>query len=603
MLNPTNKQHVEEKIKALLGQMRLAEKIGQMTQVEINSITPDEVQKFSIGSILSGGGANPEPNNPQSWHNRVHAYLEPALKNRLSIPLLYGVDAVHGHSNVQGATIFPHNIGLGATRDEALLQKIGRITAVEVAATGVPWTFAPCAAVPQDIRWGRTYEGYSQNTAVVLRLSTALIRGLQDAGDGSGLRHPQAVMPSVKHFVGDGGTEWGTSTRAEWLKSDIWSKVDDRFSIDQGITAGDEAFLRAVHLPPYIAAIKAGALNIMISYSSWGGLKMHAQRYLLTDVLKEEFNFAGFLVSDWFAINQLNPEYYQCVVASINAGLDMIMVPWDYIEFMENLTQAVEQGDIPLSRIDDAVSRILRAKIELGLFEHPFAAEDTIDLVGCADHRAVAREAVAKSAVLLKNEQQTLPLDKHINHLLVAGQGADDIGLQCGGWTIAWMGEAGPITPGTTLLEGLKAAVADNTTITYSSDGQFAPQTKADVAIVVLSESPYAEGMGDRGDLTLTEEDLSLLARVRPLCRRLVVILYSGRPLIITDQLGNWDAFVAAWLPGSEANGISDLLFGARPFQGKLSYAWPRAMNQVPLLALQSSAQEPLFEYGFGLTS
>jgi beta-glucosidase len=592
---------VSEQAAALLGQMTLAEKIGQMTQVEKNSIDPRGVKESDIGSVLSGGGGNPQPNNPENWRRMVRGFQEAALETRLAIPLIYGVDAVHGHNNVIGATIFPHNIGLGAARDEELVAEIGRITATEVAATGVPWTFAPAVSVPQDLRWGRTFEGYSQNTELVSRLGPALVRGLQNAGGAGGLRHPQSVLASVKHFAGDGGTQWGTGTKAEWIESAIWEVDGQPFIIDQGETVGDEAALRAIHLTPYVAAIAAGALNIMVSFSSWGGLKMHAHRYLLTEVLKGELNFAGFLISDWMGISQLSPDYYECVVTSINAGLDMIMVPYEYRLFIDTLTTAVEAGDVPLARINDAVRRILRVKIELGLFEHPFAAEDTLDLVGSAAHRAVAREAVAKSAVLLKNDAQTLPLDKNIPHLLLAGQGAHDIGLQCGGWTIEWMGELGAITPGTTILEGIQEIVGADTIITYEPEGKFERQVKADAAIVVLSETPYAEGVGDRADLALPPEDLALLARVRPLCRRLVVILLSGRPLIVTSQIHEWDAFVAAWLPGTEGQGLSDVLFGDRPFQGKLPCPWPRSMAQIPLSALAKSAEGPLFDFGFGL--
>ena len=604
MANENRLAQVHERVNNLVRQMTLAEKIGQMTQVEKNSITPEEVREHFIGSVLSGGGGNPDPNTPEMWRAMVRGYQEPALETRLAIPLIYGADAVHGHNNVKGATIFPHNIGLGAARDEELVAQIGRITALEVAATGVPWTFAPCVAVPLDLRWGRTYEGYGQDTALVSRMGAALVRGLQDAGGDDGLRHPNSVLASVKHYVGDGGAQWDTASIYEWTDSTIWpTAADGQRRIDQGVTAGDEAILRAVHLPPYQAAIDAGALNIMISFSSWGGLKMHAHRYLMTDVLKEELGFEGFLVSDWMGISQINPDYYSCVVASINAGLDMIMVPFDYHLFIEQLTQAVQAGDVSLSRIDDAVSRILRVKLELGLFEHPFASENSLDLVGSAEHRAVAREAVAKSLVLLKNDEQTLPLAKDVPQLLVAGQGANDIGLKCGGWSIEWMGSTGAITPGTTLLEAIKETVGSDTAVSYDADGQFDPQSSADVAIVVISEPPYAEGNGDRADLSLPETDLALLARVRPLCRRLVVIMVSGRPLIITDKLHDWDAFVAAWLPGTEGKGISDVLFGDKSFAGKLPCAWPRSMAQIPLSALAESEESPLFPFGYGLVT
>ncbi|MBZ0305090.1 MAG: glycoside hydrolase family 3 protein, partial [Anaerolineae bacterium] len=367
----------------------------------------------------------------------VRAFQEAALKTRLAVPLLYGADCVHGHNNVKGAVIFPHNIGLGAARDEKLVYEIGRITAREMLATGVHWNFAPAVSVPQDIRWGRTYEGYSENTELVIKLSTAYIRGLQDSG----------VLASVKHFVADGATEWGTAPKPASHENN-WQAVTDSYSIDQGDTQINEAVLRSVHLAPYIAAIEAGALNIMVSHSSWNGLKMHANHYLLTTVLKEECGFQGFLVSDWMAINQIDPDYYTCVVKSINAGLDMIMVPFDYKKFIEMLTLAVQKGDVLLERIDDAVRRILRAKYWLDLFNQPFGQEALLPEVGSPAHREVARQAVRQSLVLLKNEDKLLPLPKSVSKLLVAGQGADDIGLMCGGWSISWQGSAGATTQG-----------------------------------------------------------------------------------------------------------------------------------------------------------
>ena len=594
-------EQVNEKAEQLLAQMTLPEKIGQMTQVERQYITPDAVRDYFIGSVLSGGGSNPEPNTPEMWRKMVCKFQDAALETRLGIPMIYGVDAVHGHNNLIGAVIFPHNIGLGATNDAVLVEEIGRITAREVSATGIPWTFAPCVAVPQDIRWGRTYEGYGQDTDLVSRLGTALVRGLQDAGGDGNLRYPQSVLASIKHYVGDGGAAWGTAVKQEWINSDVWDHEGEKFSIDQGVTTADEAALRAVHLPPYQAAIEAGALNIMVSFTTWNGLKMNAHRYLLTTVLKEELGFAGFLISDWEAISQISADYYQCVVSSINAGMDMIMVPYDYVRFIDHLTRAVQAGDVSMARINDAVRRILKVKIALGLFEYPYAARDALDLIGSAAHRQVAREAVAKSLVLLKNENQTLPLTPNISQLLIAGQGAKDIGLQCGGWSIAWLGGTGDITKGTTLIAGIREHLTDETAVLYDPQGNFDPQTDADVAVVVLSEEPYAEGYGDRADLSLSDVDLALLARVRPLCARLIVILISGRPLIITEQLEEWDAFVAAWLPGTEGSGISDVLFGDKPFQGKLPCPWPRSMDQIPLSALEVSKENPLFPFGYGL--
>jgi beta-glucosidase len=571
--------------------MTLAEKIGQMTQVENRSISPAEVAQHEIGSVLSGGGGNPDPNTPESWAAMVRGYQEAALTTRLRIPLLYGADAVHGHSNVYGAVVFPHNIGLGAAGDPRLAERVGQITAAEARATGVHWVFAPAVSIPQDIRWGRTYEGFSENTGLVSRLGVAQLQGLQNRDGSPDLGHPRTVLASVKHFVGDGGTTWGSNTTTGWI-------------IDQGATEVDEVTLRAVHLPPYVAAVDAGAQNVMISLSSWGGLRMHAHRYLLTDVLKGELGFAGFLVSDWQGVDYVHDDYYTALVTSVNAGVDMVMVPYQGERFIGCLTRAVEHGDVSLARIDDAVRRILTAKFELGLFERPFGEESLLSLVGSPAHRAVAREAVQKSLVLLKNDGGTLPLAKDTPLIFVAGTAADDIGLQCGGWTIEWQGALGDVTPGTTLLTGIEKAVSENTTVRYDALGDFdRDDVVADVGIVVLSEAPYAEGEGDREDLSLPDADVSLLARVRPCCRKLVVILLSGRPLIVTNHVPQWDAFVAAWLPGTEGQGVADVLFGDYPFTGRLSYTWPRSMDQIPRSALRESAKNPLFPLGYGLNA
>ena len=579
----------------LLAQMTLAEKIGQMTQVEKNSITPEEIAKHHIGSILSGGGGNPEVNNGKNWLEMVNHYLAAAQNSRLSIPVLYGVDAVHGHSNVVGATMFPHNVGLGATRDADLLRRIGRATAVEVAATGVRWDFAPAVSVSKDVRWGRAFESYSENVEVVTELGKAYIEGLQ----GDDLSQPTGVLPSVKHFVADGGTAWMTpEPKYDWIPG-YWEQKDGRFSLDQGIADIDEATLRQEHLPPYIAAIEAGALNIMVSYSSWGGLKMHAQKYLLTDVLKGELGFEGFLVTDWLAVDQLNPDYYTAAVQAINAGLDMVMVPYDWKRFIDCVTRAVESGDIPLSRIDDAVHRILKAKVALGLFDSPLQDGALLPQMGCDAHRQIAREAVQKSAVLLKNDAQLLPLAKDTATLFVAGKAADDIGLCCGGWTVNWMGGEGETTPGTTILQGIEALVSEETAVSYSPDGTFNANSKADVGIVVLNEYLYVEGYGDRPDMHLPEADAALLERVGAQCEKLVVILISGRPLLITDHLDKAHAWVAAWLPGTESYGVADVLFGDVPFTGKLSFTWPRTAADFPQAGQTGTAV--LFPFGHGL--
>lgn len=608
-LTPAQQQFIGQ----LLADMTLDEKLGQMTQPEKNSVTPADVTRLGLGSVLSGGGGNPDPNTPAEWRGMVTAFQEGALASRLGIPLLYGVDAVHGHNNVVGATIFPHNIGLGAARDADLVRRIGRATALEVAATGVRWTFAPAVSIPQDVRWGRSYEGYSQDSALVSELAVALIDGLK----GDGWNSPTAVLPSVKHYVADAAATWGSSKRvnrqalAEAQNADqtlAIAQMDQSFvellklgawQIDQGNAEIDEATLRAVHLAPYRAALEAGALNVMASYSSWQGLKMHAHQYLLTDVLKDELGFEGFVVSDWEGIDQIYPgEYDRCVVASINAGIDMVMVPFDAERLIASLRRAVQGGKVSQARIDDAVRRILTAKVALGLFENPHTDPALLDVVGCPAHRTLAREAAAKSLVLLKNEGGVLPLRRDTSPLLVAGPDADDVGVQCGGWTVSWMGGRGSTTPGTSILEGLRHTLGAEQ-VQYSADGQLPVETEYPVALVVLAEEPYAEGMGDRADLHLSADQVALLGRVRARCKRLVVVLLSGRPLLITDELPHWDAFVAAWLPGTEGQGVADVLCGDVPFTGCLSFDWPQSAEDLP----RREDGSALFRMGAGLSS
>jgi beta-glucosidase len=586
----TINENISERVENLLQQMTLAEKIGQMTQVEKNSITAQEVADYAIGSVLSGGGGNPTPNNQQAWRELVVNYQQASLKSRLGIPLIYGVDAVHGHNNVFGAVIFPHNIGLGATRDADLVKRIGQVTAKELLATSVHWNFAPAVSVPQDIRWGRAYEGFSEDTEIVRPLGVAYTEGLQSSEN--------RVLASVKHYAADGGTTWGTARRYEWIHGN-WQAPDDQFAIDQGDAKLDEETLRQTHLQPYFDTIKAGALNIMTSFSSWNGEKMHAHKYLVTDVLKDEQGFEGFIVSDWMAVNQLDEDYYKAVVMSINAGIDMNMVPYDFRLFINTLTQAVENGDVSIERIDDAVRRILRAKFWLGLFENPIADEAFTQTFGSTAHRRIAREAVQKSLVLLKNEHNTLPLSKSASKILLSGRGADNIGMQCGGWTIEWQGGHGAITEGTSILTALTAQLGEEALI-YSATADF--ETQAEVGIVVVGENPYAEGFGDNSTVTLTQEDIDTIEKTRAHCERLIVVLLSGRPLIMTDQINQADAFVAAWLPGTEGAGIADVLLGDVPFTGKLSFSWPRSLEQVPLSNLKSDPIGALFPLGFGLT-
>ncbi len=575
---------VAERVEDLLARMTLGEKIGQMTLVEKNSIQEADITALQIGGLLSGGGAAPRENNASAWLAMVNGFQEYALETRLAIPLLYGVDAVHGHNNVFGATIFPHNIGLGATRDPDLVQRIGRATALEMIATGIYWNYAPAVTVPQDIRWGRTYEGYSEDTALVTLLGTAYLRGLQ----GDDLSDPLTVLGTPKHFVGDGGTAWRTGT------------VDLRF-LDRGDTQVDEATLRAVHLPPYAAAIDAGAQCIMVSFSSWNGENLHGHRYLLTDVLKGELGFEGFIVSDWGGIDYVAPDYYDAVVQAINAGVDMNMVPQNYQRFIQTLTEAVENGDVPVERIDDAVRRILTVKFKLGLFERPFGDGALLASVGSQTHRDLAREAAAKSAVLLKNEGNVLPLDPDNDLILVAGSAANNLGIQLGGWSISWRGGPGDTTLGTTILEAIRATVNDPAAVVYDQGARFNDldeDVTASTCIGVVGELPYAEWFGDDPRLELSTSDTVALARLRERCENVVVVLISGRPLIVTRYLPDWNALVAAWLPGTEGQGIADVLFGARPFTGKLPYTWPRSVDQLPRGA---GTGQPLFPFGYGL--
>jgi beta-glucosidase len=576
----------EERALDLLARMSLDEKLGQMTQVEKNSIRPEDVTRYYIGSILSGGGGYPSGDNtPEGWAKMVDGFQAAALETPLGIPLIYGVDAVHGHNNLKGATIFPHNIGLGAADDPELVERIARATAEEMLATGIPWNFAPVLAVVQDIRWGRTYEAYGENTELVTRLGIAYQNGLQATAENDSI----FVLATPKHFIGDGGTIWGTSTTENW-------------QLDQGDTQMDEATLRELFLPPYQAAIEAGAQSVMISYSSWNGVKLHGHQYLISDVLKGELGFEGFVVSDWAGIDQVDKDYYSAVVTAINAGIDMNMVPQGYQRYLTVLQQAVEKGDISMERIDDAVLRILTVKFKLGLFEQPFSNPDYLETIGSDAHRELARESVAKSLVLLQNENAALPIAKDTELIYVAGVAANDIGIQSGGWTIEWQGKAGNITPGTTIMEAIEATSAGE--VQFNRFGNFDGDTKADLAIVVVGERPYAEGRGDNENPSLSENDIELILRVREQAEKVVVVLVSGRPLVITEALPYTDAFVAAWLPGSEGQGVADVLFGDQPFTGKLSFTWPRSAEQLPFDFANlptEGCEAPLFPYGYGL--
>jgi beta-glucosidase len=571
-------RQVDKEVNALLAKMTIDEKIGQMTQADSNALTNRaDVARYFLGSVLSGGDSDPADNLPGTWRAMVDDFQGQALQTRLRIPLLYGIDAVHGHNNVLGAVILPHHVGLGATRDAKLVRRAERVTAEELEGTGIRWTFAPCLAVSQDIRWGRSYESYGESSELVGELGAAAIRGLQ--GDQL---DAQSVLACAKHFAGDGGTENGK---------------------DQGNTICDEATFRKVHVTPYAAAIKAGVGSIMVSYSSWNGQKMHGQKHMVTDVLKQEMGFQGFVVSDWAAIDQISPDYKQDVAASINAGLDMVMIPHgpgqpnNYIEFITDLKELVAEGTVPMSRIDDAVRRILRVKYQMGLFEQPYTDPALTAQVGSAEHREVARACVRESLVLLKNAGHTLPLKKDLKHIAVVGQAADDIGLQCGGWTITWQGATGAVTTGgTTLLAAIKQTVGAGTEVTYSADGS--GLEKADAVVVAVAEPPYAEFEGDRTNLDLAAADQALIAKAKASGAPVVTVLYSGRPLVLGAALEQSDAFVAAWLPGTEGRGMTDVLFGDHPPKGKLPRLWPASNEQ---LAVNQVTGQPLFPEGYGL--
>jgi len=596
-------QPIETRVEDLLKRMTLEEKIGQMTQVEKNSIQPGDITKYAIGSILSGGGGSPSSNTPEAWYSMVEVFQDEALKTRLQIPILYGVDAVHGHGNLLNATVFPHNIGLGATNNPELVGRIGRATAEEMLATGIPWNFSPVVAVVQDVRWGRTYEGFSEDTATVSRLGAAYLEGIQSLQDGDAPSQGQTLfaLATPKHFIGDGATIWGSSRTAD-------------YQLDQGNMQWPEPIVRERFLPPYQSAVDDGAMSVMASFSSWKGIKMHAQQGLLTKVLKDELGFNGFIVSDWQAIDQIQPDdYYTSVVISINAGVDMNMVPYDYLRFIDTMKRAVEIGDIPESRVDEAVRRILRVKFSLGLFEHPMPDMKYQATIRSHEHLDLARQAVRESLVLLKNENDVLPLDKGTPVIFITGEGANDIGLQSGGWTLEWEGKKGNENEGTTILSGIRKVAGTDARIEFSRDADFSEIKNADgsplvanVGIVVLAEETYAEGVGDKYDISLTDAELELIALTHEQSDSVVVILLSGRPRVITEGLPLAEAWVAAWLPGTEGgDGISEVLFGEFPFTGKTPYSWPRTLEQLPINVNNSrdktGCDAPLLPFGYGL--
>jgi beta-glucosidase len=574
---------VESRVNALLAKMTLEEKIGQMTQPDYWAVssTPNDIIKYSIGSIIWGGNTELPDITAKGWKEVCDSLQALTQKTRLRIPIIFGIDAVHGHNNVNGAVIFPHNIALGATRNPQLVEKVGMVTANEIKGTGIQWDFAPCIAVARNERWGRTYESYGEDPALVAELGTAYVKGMQ----GKKLSGNGSVLACIKHFIGDGGTTNGK---------------------DQGNTDCDEQTLRRIHLPGYIEAMKAGAKSIMVSFSSWNGNRMHGHKYLLTNLLKGELKFDGFLSSDWGGINQLPGDLKDNIEQSINAGLDMIMIPnrsesnYGIMEFVNTTKELVKENKISKARIDDAVRRILRVKFEMGLFENRFTDKSLTAEVGSPAHREVAREAVRQSLVLLKNDNAVLPLQKNAKSILVAGSKADDIGMQCGGWTINWQGRRGSyVSGGTTILQAIKNSVTNTTKIKYSADGS--GSDSGDIAIVVIGEEPYAELFGDRENLKLSNEDIDLVEKIKAKNIPVIVVLLSGRPMIINSTLEKSNAFIAAWLPGTEGEGIADVLFGDFTPTGKLPHSWPRMMSQIPI-NIGDKDYEPLFPYGFGLT-
>jgi len=579
--NNLSEAEISKKVSELIDSMTLDEKVGQMTQIDqrfLDTIT--DLSTYSIGSLLSGGGSHPKVNEPQAWLDMYNKYQEETLKNRLGIPLIYGIDAVHGHNNVYGATIFPQNIGLGATNNPELVYKISEATSLEVAATGIDWTFSPCLSSPEDYRWGRTYEGFSSDPVLVEKLGKAAVEGYQNALTNSGKK----VVACAKHFIGDGNTEFGTGMNG---------------LVDRGNTVLTTDELKEKLLPKYQAAIDANVQTIMASYNSWNGVKCHGSKELLTDILKVEMGFEGFVISDWQGIDEIPGNYKSDIITSINAGVDMVMVSGQgqpYKKFMRLLKENVEEGSISMERIDDAVSRILKVKLRNGLFSNPIVQNDNLQVIGSDDHRNIARQAVRESVVVLKNEN-LIPISKESKSIVVAGRGADNLGMQCGGWTINWQGGQGDITIGTTILDGIKESVSTETKVIHSKDGTDLGNVSGDLAIVVIGEDPYTEFFGDKDNLDLLEEDIQTINNLKDKGYKVLVLLISGRPMNIADHLDNWDGFAAIWLPGTEGNGVSDILFGDFQSTGKLSYPWP--------LNAEDGANAPendlLYNIGFGL--
>lgn len=587
---------VEARVQDLLSRMTLPEKIGQMTQIERTVASPAAIRDFFIGSVLNAGGSAPfEDAKSSDWADMIDGFQRSALASRLGIPLIYGTDAVHGNNNVYGATVFPHNIALGATRDADLVRRIGAATALEVRASGVHWAFAPCVAVLGDPRWGRSYESYGEDPGLVSEM-TLLVSGLQGEPP---VEHPNGypfvagsnkVVACAKHFVGDGGTDKG---------------------VNEGNTIASYEDLEKIHIPPYLKCLAQGVSTVMASYSSWNGSNLHSDYFLLTEVLKEKLGFKGFIISDWEGLDRLSEprgsNYRNCVKTAVNAGIDMVMVPFKYEQFIQDMTDLVESGEIPMARVNDAVERILRVKFVAGLFEHPLSDRSLLETVGCKEHRELGREAVRKSSVLLKNgkdaDKPFLPLDRNAKRILVTGTHADDVGYQCGGWTKTWFGLSGRITIGTTLLDAIKAAVGDKTEVVYEktpSKETLESSEGFSYAIVAVGESPYAETIGDSSELIIPFDGSDIVTTVAERIPTLVMLI-SGRPVVLEPTvLEKTEALVAAWLPGTEGQGMADVIFGDYDFEGKLPVSWFKTVEHLPLNA-RANSYDPLFPLGFGL--
>jgi len=597
---------LEARIGALLQKLTLEQKVAQMVQPDIRSVTPKDVRTYRLGSVLNGGGAWPGNNKHAKvadWVALADEFYNASIDTAAPIPIIWGTDAVHGHNNVIGATLFPHNIGLGAAHDPDLIERIGSITAIEVAVTGIDWAFAPTLAVVRDDRWGRTYESYSEDPEIVRAYAGRMVRGLQGIAGTPQFLDASHVVATAKHFIGDGGTDRG---------------------VDRGDNLSSEQQLLDIHGQGYLTALAAGAQTVMASYNSWQGWKLHGNKHLIVDVLKTQMGFDGLVVSDWNGIDEVQGCTIDKCMQSVNAGVDLFMVPDDWKAFITNTVAQVRNGDIDESRIDDAVTRILRVKLRAGLFEkgkpsaRPLANKSELlgaapqsELLGAAPHREVARQAVRESLVLLKNKNGILPLARKLN-VLVAGDGADNIGKQSGGWTLTWQGtdNTNADFPGaTSIFAGIKAAVtAAGGTAALSADGSF--RQKPDVAIVVFGEQPYAEYFGNVKSIDYQGRDgadAALLARLKKAGIPVVSIFLSGRPLWVNPEINASDAFVAAWLPGSEGAGIADVIFRNEQgtvnhdFSGKLSFSWPRQASETALNR-NDPGYDALFAYGFGLT-